>query len=978
MALEAKARSTAFESAVMDQSEQLGKDNERPSWTFQDIGAAEWDHNSQSDLVERELMASQTAEPSEEKHDEVSGRQRLYTHQTPVDFSQDPPTLISRPTPERRTASASNIQSVFSPEQNTSPTTFDPPHRSIFTSGPPTASLSSSTAQASMSAASGSSRPLAALTSASGSRRNTPRAIELPSQFSSLLSPTRQSLTVPEKDVDDPSDLIIANAPDMAEVGTSATLSKLFAVSGSASPLPTSAGMAHLRSFSGSAPAIESTTTLAGHLLHRGFMDGRHSDITIHAFGQSYRLHKLMLDRVPFFSSAFSGSWAESSASEMTLHPEDIDPNITKNAFELALKRVYGAQLPLQEEHEALGLFATACWLDMPELMDSSVDSILRQMHPSKLDVLIKLVTSNYYGKSGDRILASAKAMLCREGWEMPYRYWDRLPAEVVREIIGGNPFYVPGEWERWFLALKLLNRRLRHKAIQAGLVSPAGRYLYPKPTTLTFLAVRFDKTYRRDASFDGGRHISEKDEPWISLYTSPDIAPILVLLDEGIHYVHLRFEQLQQMKAQKDILGVPVLPEKVISDALWMSMELRQRVVNAQDSDLELGLSEIVEDYNEEEIVEAQPLVQSAAKGKARETFQEDISEMESGSWDGNGKPRKFWIPGSDVSYVMGGSREASIAANLSGGADWASHSYRLSASLEPSDVAWAADFSGGTDYSSPLSRNMGSRQPPRFSHYPPFRFSAEFPNPRTLKEKKRVYSQTVWYAGSMWNLYCQRVNTSKHPQLGIYLHRAKDRDPSDDPLAQFTPSNVDDRIGQLERQMLLRKTERRSRLRPDTNVNGGDLDREDDSSGSGVDEDGLGAEELESWRESRAQKTSQTPNLASTKAVRKLEDSILDSEDEHEELYQGSRRFNVPTLPSYIDGRPTIKTYFKIYSPSKNGRMLSIYESAPDRFNFSQSWGWKSSQMVLDDGVSAAVEIGGRSNKDGKLRYMVVIGNV
>jgi hypothetical protein len=230
-------------------------------------------------------------------------------------------------------------------------------------------------------------------------------------------------------------------------------------------------------------------------------------------------------------------------------------------------------------------------------------------------------------------------------------------------------------------------------------------------------------------------------------------------------------------------------------------------------------------------------------------------------------------------------------------------------------------------------------------------------------------VYSQTVWYAGSMWNLYCQRVNTSKNPQLGIYLHRAKDKDPSDDPLAQFTPSNVDDRIGQLERQMLLRKTERRTRPR---------TDREDDSSRSSNDEDGLGAEDLETWRESRAHKTSQTPNVASNKVVTIPEDSILDSEDEHEELYQASHRFNVPTLPSYIDGRPTIKTYFKIYSPSKNGRMLSIYESAPDRFNFSQSWGWKSSQMVLDDGVSAAVEIGGRSNKDGKLRYMVVIGNV
>jgi hypothetical protein len=60
----------------------------------------------------------------------------------------------------------------------------------------------------------------------------------------------------------------------------------------------------------------------------------------------------------------------------------------------------------------------------------------------------------------------------------------------------------------------------------------------------------------------------------------------------------------------------------------------------------------------------------------------------------------------------------------------------------------------------------------------------------------------------------------------------------------------------------------------------------------------------------------------------------------------------------------------------------MLSIYESAPDRFNFSQSWGWKSSTLMLDEitltgGSDEGVE---RKNLrgEGKLRFMVVIGNL
>jgi hypothetical protein len=128
------------------------------------------------------------------------------------------------------------------------------------------------------------------------------------------------------------------------------------------------------------------------------------------------------------------------------------------------------------------------------------------------------------------------------------------------------------------------------------------------------------------------------------------------------------------------------------------------------------------------------------------------------------------------------------------------------------------------------------------------------------------------------------------------------------------------------------------------------------------------------------------------------------------------GTRTRYSPTLPQYIDARPTIKTYFKIYSPSKGGRLLSVYESAPDKFDFSQSWGWKSSTLMLDEGFSSptsgsamdvpnvpvteqddagaeqivdgslaaevqrthGVEKERRKRREGALRFMVVIGNL
>ena len=82
------------------------------------------------------------------------------------------------------------------------------------------------------------------------------------------------------------------------------------------------------------------------------------------------------------------------------------------------------------------------------------------------------------------------------------------------------------------------------------------------------------------------------------------------------------------------------------------------------------------------------------------------------------------------------------------------------------------------------------------------------------------------------------------------------------------------------------------------------------------------------------------------------------------------------VPTLPPYFDQRPTTRTFFKIYTPSKSGRVLTVYESGPDRFNFSQSWGWRSSNLILDDALGEVEEDG--RGKDARLRFMIVIGKL
>lgn len=797
-----------------------------------------------------------------------------------------------------------------------------------------------------------------------------------------------------EKDIDDPSALHENLLPsDIRGSSTPTTLTRLFAapettpvVSRHSSYIRTSSGTAYTRS------TAANTAPLPNHLYNRGLLSGKHSDITIHAFGTSYHLHRLLLDRAPFFSSALSEPWFESSAKEMTLHPDELDNNITQAAFELALKRLYGCHVAAEEDKETVGLFATGCWLEMPDLIEASVNSILRQMSPARLGPLIKLVTNNYYGKHGDRILASAKAMLCREGWEMPIRFWDGVSGEIAREIIGGDGFFVEGEWQRFLVAKKVLDRKLKARAAEAGLLEDNLKPRRAPADTIAMHAIRFDSVYRKN--FFSGR-VPEAFDPWLALYTYPDIAALLVLLDEGIHYVHLSFERLQEIRRQRDVLGLPLMPEKVINDALWMQMELRQRVVNARELDLELGLSQDAEDVQQEDAVQhTQSLHVPSIKGKERDvgtTEDREPDEIESGSWDGNAKPRKFWIPNLDSTSIMGGNPDAALYALPSTNRPYVS---RLSASIDPVDVQWASDFTAsGNERPTTTDRNDAI---PRisYSNYPPFRFAAEFPNPRNLKEKKRVYSRTVWYAGSLWNVYIQKVETAKNTQLGVYLHRAKDKEGHEEHHHNQS-SSIDSQVEMLMRRHRHRRHSRGEYPDEDSNNSSADPDATlvtpDQPSRATAIRNLLGGHGPgnNNSEASSLTKSSQTPT---TPGAHPYSHNLINgpnSDSENENAVYNNRDFSksedsVPTIPAYVDGRPTIKTYFKIYSPSKGGRMLSVYESAPDLFNFSQSWGWKSSTMVLDDGIygidgaetATGNNAGGKGGKEGRLRFMVVIG--
>jgi hypothetical protein len=66
------------------------------------------------------------------------------------------------------------------------------------------------------------------------------------------------------------------------------------------------------------------------------------------------------------------------------------------------------------------------------------------------------------------------------------------------------------------------------------------------------------------------------------------------------------------------------------------------------------------------------------------------------------------------------------------------------------------------------------------RWVPHPPYRFAVEFWDVESLREKSHLYSRTIWYAGSLFNVFVQMFRKkTQGPQLGVYLHRQSSVDP-------------------------------------------------------------------------------------------------------------------------------------------------------------------------------------------------------
>ncbi|PFH54700.1 hypothetical protein AMATHDRAFT_185472 [Amanita thiersii Skay4041] len=240
------------------------------------------------------------------------------------------------------------------------------------------------------------------------------------------------------------------------------------------------------------------------------------------------------------------------------------------------------------------------------------------------------------------------------------------------------------------------------------------------------------------------------------------------------------------------------------------------------------------------------------------------------------------------------------------------------------------------------------------KWSQYPPYRFAVEFWDLDSLREKSRLHSHTIWYAGSLFNVYVQIVKKKGQVQLGIYLHRQSSIDPIPGPSSP-SPSLCSDVVN----------SSRSSGERPHT-------------------QQSLFAVHATAVIPPNvalppSRPTSQSYSTSQAPASPTLSHSLanLTSSGSHSLPATGS-----PVAPRqpYRDPRPSISAYFTISCASATGSTQTRFTSAPDIFSVSQSWGWKSSSLRTEEYMEVRDEHKGtRTTPFGSevsLRATVVLG--
>ncbi|CAE6421890.1 unnamed protein product [Rhizoctonia solani] len=430
-------------------------------------------------------------------------------------------------------------------------------------------------------------------------------------------------------------------------------------------------------------------------------------------------------------------------------------------------------------------------------------------------------------------------------------RVWSRdgLPARWARAVMCADNLFVRGEWERFVYMTRVVELRRRQLAREAE-------------------AVKQDA-----AALKKIEHLQQSEErEWDEMFKT------------GVYYSHISLEELLKISQEPSSNGKPFVELSALQSAHWCQSILRSLITSRSIVSSSRPSSPTPE--------------RTSSNGNSAEgELGGLVSTAEILASAPDDSKAYYPIP-SDASIRIGHDRSSTNDLDLD---------FDILSSPPPPKIRRPASESDlfGLRPSRRTAREIiedGTTETVKWSTNEPFRFSVEFWGLDTLKEKNRLHSQTVWYAGSLYNVYVQVIK-KKGMQLGVYLHRqsAVDPIPPASAPASFVLLNPPTPTGNDA--VLVSPTPSSLPLRSSL------------------------------WAGSTivpvAALPTPTPRAGTTPPDR---DAPVTSPP------------SAPPAP-WRDPRRVIRSYFILSCPSLIGSSLTRFQSGPDDFKISQSWGWKSS---------------------------------
>jgi hypothetical protein len=272
--------------------------------------------------------------------------------------------------------------------------------------------------------------------------------------------------------------------------------------------------------------------------------------------------------RSPFFKNLIGERW---NTQDRRLFELDLthDDNMSREAFELTLKYIYGKKLKSSEAEDNLfGLLALCSYFDLPKLADFATTEIINGIHKKEVGPIAIFCHDHDYGSSTEKIRTECFKYLeenlygrCCKNGEVRMDDFVEYPVKLMVRALSSDQLYIPTEWTRCLLFVAY------YEAISSD----------------------------SEDHCDGEASISTDD---VSI--TDKLETVQEALNHGVYFCNIEFGQLKRlMQTKKNVDGKPLIYEYTAMKHLWMSAELKHCVENADREEAGLLSSEPDHLYN-------------------------------------------------------------------------------------------------------------------------------------------------------------------------------------------------------------------------------------------------------------------------------------------------------------------------------------------------------------------------------------------